>query len=154
MKLTIYRNMRPPQGAMTKKPKIFKFWHYDEEDELHRVLIAKNSHKAFRIIFCPEINIFRQQHLVKTSLQKQRREYVITELESTIYLCLFEIFGIVNAIIPLEINKNVGMRKVKSQWWPITSPMTSEPVVLPSRPTNIDMQIAMALREDNLIKFS
>lgn len=61
-------------------------------------------------------------------------------------------FGIVKAKIPLEISKTVGIKKVKWQWLPITSPMTTDPTTLPSRPIIIEMQIAIALKTILLIK--
>ena len=57
---------------------------------------------------------------------------------------LFEMFGIVKAKTPLVSSKIVGIKNVKSQKSPMTIPMTIEPVTLPSLPTIIEMQTAIA----------
>lgn len=55
--------------------------------------------------------------------------------------------GIVQDRIALANKRNVGMRKVHVQYLSISNPMTTDPTELPSLPTIIEMQIAIALEE-------
>lgn len=55
-------------------------------------------------------------------------------------------FGIVKPKIKHMPNKTVGIRKVRSQYLSMTSPIIIDPTVLPNLPNIIEMQTAMALK--------
>lgn len=55
-------------------------------------------------------------------------------------------FGIVKPKIKHIPNKTVGIRKVRSQYLSMTSPIIIDPTVLPNLPNIIEMQTAMALK--------
>jgi hypothetical protein len=54
--------------------------------------------------------------------------------------------GIVQARTALASSKAVGIRNVSLQYLSMTAPMTTDPVTLPSRPTIIEKQTAVALK--------
>lgn len=65
------------------------------------------------------------------------------------YFCRFEISGIVQDRTALVNSKNVGMRNVQVQYLSMKNPIRTDPTVLPSLPTIIEMQIAIALQKKN-----
>lgn len=56
-----------------------------------------------------------------------------------------EMFGIVNARMPLTVKRTVGIRNVYSQYASNKEPIMFDPTKLPSRPDISERQSAMAL---------